>query len=273
MSTLRETAQHFFGSWLMTDSTNNFGLASLVFAIYYAVLCVYWVNKAKSSAPLPKLRSISGLDALDDAIGRATEMSRPVVYTMAGGGASGMAAIAILGYTAALTAKYDTKITTVVRSERQIAMAEAVLLKAYTDADRPGASSIKDVRYLSGDQNAFAMGAVGVLHRENGAAHLMFGQFFAESLILAEGGNGMGAIQVAGTTNNIQTPYFLASCDYTLLADEMYVAAAYLTQDRTSIATVVTQEYGKVFFFAIIVLGSLLSTFDIHIVEDLLTLY
>ena len=273
MDALKPSIHEFLFPWLQTDNNSHFGLAVLVFAIYYSAVCILWIRKANGEGSLPTLRSISGLDALDEAIGRATEMGRPVLFNMAGGGSSGMAAQAILGYTATRTARYDTRMMTVTRNERMIPMAESTLREAYTAADKPDSPTIKDVRFLSSDQFTFATGVVGLLHREQCAAHLIFGDYYAESLILAEGGCDIGAIQVAGTTNNIQTPFFIACCDYTLLAEEIYVASAYLTKDRTRIATIVTQEYGKIFFFVLIVLGTLLNTFGISIIEDLLTLY
>jgi hypothetical protein len=162
---------------------------------------------------------------------------------------------------------------TVARGEMLIPVAENTLRQAFTDADKPDAPSIKDIRFISSDQFTYASGVVGILHREHCAAHLMFGDFYAESLILAEGGCDIGAIQVAGQTNNIQTPFFVACCDYTLLAEEIYVASAYLTKNRTSIATIVTQEYGKMFFFVLIVLGTICNTLGSNLFLDLLTLY
>ena len=53
----------------------------------------------------------------------------------------------------------------------------------------------------------------------------MIGQFAAESLILAEAGNTVGAIQIAGTTNAYQIPFFVVACDYVILGEEMFAAA------------------------------------------------
>ena len=54
------------------------------------------------------------------------------------------------------------------------------------------------------------------------------GAFYAESLILAETGNSVGAIQIAGTAMPTQLPFFVAACDFTLIGEEFFAASAYL---------------------------------------------
>lgn len=43
---------------------------------------MYWrMNAAKTAKELPTIRQIAGLDALKEAVGRATELGRPVHYS------------------------------------------------------------------------------------------------------------------------------------------------------------------------------------------------
>ena len=65
--------------------------------------------------------------------------------------------------------------------------------------------------------------------RDRPAAHIFMGSFYAESLLLAETGFSTGAIQVAGTANVHQLPFFVVACDYTLIGEELYAASAYLS--------------------------------------------
>ena len=73
------------------------------------------------------------------------------------------------------------------------------------------------VHYLTDDQFAYAAGVNGIMKRE--AAACLYGQFYAESLLLAETGNSIGAIQIAGTATNSNT-IFVTACDYTLIGEE-----------------------------------------------------
>ena len=70
------------------------------------------------------------------------------------------------------------------------------------------------------------------MHREQVGAAFMVGQFMAEALYLAESAAALDCISIAGTARATQLHFFVAACDYTLIAEEIFVISAYLTQDR-----------------------------------------
>jgi hypothetical protein len=129
--------------------------------------------------------------------------------------------------------------------------------EAYAAEGRPEAYNIDDVRFLSTQQFAYASAMVGLINRERAASNFMFGEFFAESLILAEAGHSVGAIQVAGTPSTTQIPFFIASCDYTIIGDEFYAGSAYLTREPVLLGSLVGQDYGKILLLTVILLGIL----------------
>ncbi len=86
--------------------------------------------------------------------------------------------------------------------------------------------------------------------REKPAACFYMGCFFAESLILAETGNSIGAIQIAGTAMPSQLPFFVAACDYTLIGEEFFAASAYLTGSPEELGSLKGQDVGKVIVVA-----------------------
>ena len=85
----------------------------------------------------------------------------------------------------------------------------------------------------------------GLMVREKPAACFYMGSFFAESLILAETGNAIGAIQIAGTAQPAQLPFFVAACDYTLIGEEFFAASAYLSGEPGQIGSLKGQDIGK----------------------------
>jgi hypothetical protein len=93
--------------------------------------------------------------------------------------------------------------------------------------------------------------------REKPAACLYMGKFYAESLILAETGNSIGAIQIAGTASQAQIPFFVTACDYTLIGEEFFAASAYLSQKPELIGGVRGQDMVKVGVITIIILTTL----------------
>jgi len=96
--------------------------------------------------------------------------------------------------------------------------------------------------------------------RERPAAHIMMGYFYAESLLLAETGSTTGAIQIAGTDAFTQLPFFVTTCDYTLLGEELYAASAYLSREPKLLGSLKGQDIGKGILIVVIALGSLLAT-------------
>jgi hypothetical protein len=84
------------------------------------------------------------------------------------------------------------------------------------------------------------------------------GYFMAESLLLAEVGATTGAIQIAGTEQESQLPFFFTSCDYTLIGEELYAAGAYLSKEPMLLSTLKVQDFGKAFVMFAVATGSLL---------------
>ncbi len=101
---------------------------------------------------------------------------------------------------------------------------------------------------------------VGIIHREQVATALYFGYYYAESLILSENGQMAGAVQIAGTPATTQIPFFLASCDYTIIGDEYYAASAYISREPTLLGSIVGQDYGKLLIAALILVGGFVMT-------------
>lgn len=203
------------------------------------------------------LRRIPGLNALDEAIGRATEMGRPILFSAGLDPLTiqSLQALAILRYIIIKSAAYRSRVIFAGCDPVVYTIAEEVIKEAYESVGMQELYSVEDVRFVSNDQFAYAAGVVGILHREQVSASFLFGGFYAESLLLAEAGRHVGAIQVAGTPSTMQIPFFIAACDYTIIGDEFYAASAYLSREPTLMGSLVGQDYSKVMILAIIVIG------------------
>jgi hypothetical protein len=208
------------------------------------------------------IRRIPGLSAIEEAVGRATEMGRPVVFSPGLGSIDlvTLAGLAVLSHVARLTARYRTRLLVLVNDSVVYPVAEEVCRQAYIKEGKLEEFNREDVRYITGDQFGYASGVVGIMMRERAATNLMFGSFYAESLILAEAGQQIGAVQVAGTTSTTQVPFFVASCDYTIIGEELFAASAYLTREPTQLGSLVGQDWGKMLFLAIVAIGVLFAT-------------
>lgn len=249
------------------------GRSTLVFMFAILVVALfYYINRVKKATEIP-IRRVPGLDALDECIGRATEMGRPVHYTMGlqEYEAQTFASFEILRYAAGQCAKYDIPIIVTNYRAEVHPVTEEIVREAFIAAGKADAYKPDNVRFLSDNQLAYTAGVVGIMEREKIAANLMFGPFYAESLIFAEAGNKIGAIQIAGTANTHQLPFFVTACDYTLIGEEMFAAGAYLSRDNVLVGSLLMQDFGKYIAVGLIVVGSIMATAGNKTLIDLIS--
>lgn len=210
------------------------------------------------------IRRIPGLSVLDEAVGRATEMGKPMLFApgISGLDIIGLQAVSILSHVIRHAGKYGTRVVVPLADAVLYTVAEEVAKDAYAAEGVPEQFNSEDIRFLSDRQFAWASGVVGILHREKVATAFYFGYFAAESLILAENGQMVGAIQIAGTPSITQIPFFLATCDYTIIGDEYYAASAYLSREPTLLGSLVGQDWGKLLIIGIVALGAVVVTIE-----------
>ena len=233
-----------------------------IFVTAFVATVYVMISRARAGEPIPPIRKIAGLDAMDEAIGRATEMGRPVHYSPGISpitNAQTIASFAVLGYVAKMCAQYDTQLIQTNRQYIVHAVTEEIVQQADLEAGRPDAYNPDDVRYISGFQFGYAAGVLGIFQREKPAANIMYGSFFAESMIFLEAANQIGAIQIAGTASVAQLPFFIAAADYTLIGEEMYAASAYISKEPILRGTVVGQDIFRIVLFALIAIGTIVE--------------
>lgn len=205
------------------------------------------------------IRKISGLNAIDEAVGRATEMGKPLLYStgMSGFGIVGLQSLAILSHIVNRSAVYESKVVTAYSDSLLFAAGDEVTRDVYENHGVADLYDPSDSRFLSENQFAYTSSVVGIMYREKPASIVYMGFFAGESLILTENGQASGAMQIAGTPETTQVPFFLASCDWTIIGDEYYAAAAYLSEEPTMLGSLVGQDLGKILIILFIVLGFL----------------
>ena len=217
------------------------------------------------------LRTIPGVKAVEEAVGRSTEMGKPVLYVP---GIQDMdqvetvAGVVILGHVSKMTARYETPLNVPVARSIVLKAAQEACKESYLVEGRSDIYNENMVHYLTDDQFAYAAGVNGIMNREKPAACLYMGKFYAESLLLAETGNSIGAIQIAGTASQSQIPFFVTACDYTLIGEEFFAASAYLSQKPDLLGIVKGQDYIKVIMLSMIIGGVILRLFyDLNFID------
>jgi hypothetical protein len=238
--------------WVNTGQWNVFVLLILLLGFN-----IYFIETIKAGRK-PFIRKIAGLEAVTEAVGRATEMGRPILFVP---GIQDMndiqtvAGVTILGHIGRTVAEYDSQL--VVPTSRALVMTTAreTVKEAYLAAGRPDSYDENNIYYVTDEQFGYVAGVNGYMVRERPATCFYMGAFFAESLILAETGNSIGAIQVAGTAMPAQLPFFVAACDYTLIGEELFAASAYLSGEPKQLGSIKGQDVGKFLGMLTIIVG------------------
>ena len=232
--------------------------------ISFSGTLMFFIRKARRGEEI-FLREIPGLKAVEEAVGRSTEMGKPVLYVpgiMDMDQVETVAGVIVLGHVSKMTARYETTLNVPVSRAIVMKAAREACKESYLMEGRPDMFHEDMVHYVTDEQFAYAAGVNGIMVREKPAACLYMGKFYAESLILAETGNSIGAIQIAGTASQAQIPFFVTACDYTLIGEEFFAASAYLSQRPELIGGVKGQDMIKVIVITLILGGVILRFFN-----------
>lgn len=247
--------------------------------ILLLIVCaaILWRLQSARKGKVPQVRKLPQLDAIDELIGRCVEMGRPVHVSPGRGGLVDveapqiLAGLEVMSYVARKVAQTDGKMIATVCQAEVYPVAESVVREGFIVEGKPEAYQPDMVRYLSPNQFAYAGGILGIYSREKPAGNIYIGLFFAESLLLLEGGYLTGAMQIGGTANTLQTQFFVACCDYTLIGEEVFIAGAYLSRNPVRLGGLLGQDIGKMLFMALIVIGVILKAFGNDSVSKILS--
>ena len=228
-------------------------------AAVIAVLTVLYTTFHRKGRESFKIREIAGLKAVEEAIGRATEMARPILFTPGWGGdiqrPTTIASLNILSSVAEKTAEYNSQLLFPTHDPVIMSVAQEVIAESYSRAGYPERFNKDDITYVSPSQFGYAAAVEGMITRLKPASVFLLGTFEAESLILAETGNIAGSIQIAGTDSTIQLAFFIVACDYTLIGEELFAASGYLSKDKSIMASIRAQDIMKVIIATVIILA------------------
>ena len=197
-------------------------------------------------------------------------MGRPILYVpgiMDMNEVETVAGVIVLGHVAKMTAQYETDLDVPVARSIVMQAAREACKESYLSQGRPEMFNDDMVHYVTDDQFAYAAGVNGIMQRDKPAACMYMGKFYAESLLFAETGNGIGAIQIAGTASQAQIPFFVTACDYTLMGEEYFAASAYLSKKPELIGGVKAQDTVKLMLIGLVLIALVLRAFfDLNIV-------
>jgi hypothetical protein len=255
-----------YSNWFNLDRLNVF-----ISVVIFSGLVLFFIYTARKGKTL-FLRRIAGMDHVEEAIGRATEMGKPILYITGlsdSSDISTIAAMTILGRVARKAAEYDTPLIVPCYDPIVMMVNQEIVKEAYTEAGRPDQYKEDNIFFVTQSQFGYVAAVDGIMMREKPATNFYMGYYFAESLILAETGAMSGAIQIAGTDAVTQLPFFITSCDYCLMGEELYAAGAYLSREPKLLGSIKGQDWSKFIAGVFILLGTLLAAAGINFIAEL----
>jgi len=228
-------------------------------AFFITVMLTYYlVSKGKKIT----IRKLPAIDALDEAIGRATEMGRPIHVTPGDSGLTGLTASETVA--GLEVSSYVARRCAEVQVPMYITTPNAVVHTLQTDIASQAyrlAGQEFDITnsILFPYWTSFAVGISGLVYRENVAANICIGGWHGICLILMETASRIGAFQIGGTAATSQLSWFVACCEYYVLGEEVFAAGAYLSQSVADVSAIWSQDLFKLLVIAIIAFGIVIS--------------
>jgi hypothetical protein len=235
---------------------------TLLMVIFWLAAIAIFTYQGRNK--LTWIRPIPGLEAVDEAVGRAVEMGKPLLFTTMHGSGTGntafvqghgphhLAGLSVLGYVAREVAKRDARLVVPLAWPDVAEMGTSVVEDAYRAEGKR--ASPDSVIYVSSTQMAYALGTAGIMARTEPASILMFGPAAAETLILAESANKYGSFNIGASAAN-QAVYFITSCDYVMIGEELHISGSYLSKDMRALGSIKGQDYPKLLQIALYVIA------------------
>lgn len=231
------------------------------------MVSIYLTMRNASKGKVPTIRTLPAYNAITEAVGRAVELGKPAHYTTgthsfvgqtAGGSAALTAGLSLLAYISDICLSKGATLIASCPYPEVMTIESEILRSSYLKAGMEEEySEVEHLRYVPIVSSCapFAAGVAGWLEREKPATNFLLGPFFFESLIIAEAGYHAGCFQVAGTTSAGYSAFFVACCDYVLIGEELYAAAALATNDPIQAGSLRGSDVNRAWIIALILIG------------------
>ena len=260
----------------MSSIITEGAVTELLIVVVTAVLGILFMRIAKTK-PF-SLRRLPALDALEEIVGRCTEMNKPLFSAGFTGGftAATLAGMALTSYATELAAKSKTKVVAIVGYPEMIPMLRDVLRVEYEAAGAIDAyDPLDQVRYYGHlPDTKYSSGIAAAMERERPGGILLVGAWMLPSHVLIPGAVSadIGCMAIGGASAVQYGPAVAVTCDYMLLGEECAAVGAYVSKDPSLMANIVTQDVFRIFFSVLLIAGLFLSAFGSKLLVDLITL-
>jgi hypothetical protein len=258
---------------------------TLVTVLIIAVAVYYFLTQGEKGKKY-FVRRIPGVDAVDEALERATEMGG-TVYTSVGDRAmlSGeyvdqtIAGLEVTEHVARHCARLKTNLIVSIMGQSGsggdlVPINRDVVRQAYEMEGRLDEYNPEIVRYLGGDRYGHETAVINIFKNEKVVSNILIGAWAGSLPQPTCIANSMGIVNITGTARLYQM--FLQACiaDYFLFGEEIFACGAVLSGDTAIAATLQYSHWAKFVCLGFIIVGNLiLWATGTNLVEALLTIF
>ena len=206
------------------------------------------------------IKHLACIDALEEAVGRASEMGTPVWYGTGNAGLEGqyatmnIAALAILGRVAELCGKYGVYLQYMCNIPHMLPISRDLIEEGYKKGGRPEMFNEDMSRYVGGDQSSLVAATQGYILEEKPSVVMIFGATMYEMLNTLAFGSRVGAMMLAGTPRLYYQSATLLAADYQLIGEELYAAGALVSGDPIQVGAIQGEDWSKLIILLLLII-------------------
>jgi len=146
-----------------------------------------------------------------------------------------------------------------------IPMIEGMVREGYMIEGKEDEFRLEDLRYYGRGALTWTQGVTASYAQEGVGLNLSIGIFYSDCPISLEMAKIKGGMNVGGTGRWIMVYAFAMMCDYVFLGEEIYAAAAIVSQNPTMLSGIFVEEMGKFFSIGMTILGVILALVGLNI--------
>lgn len=244
---------------------------ALMFLIIIWVSAYVMIQKGKKGESF-KLRGLPLFEITKEAVGRAAETGKPIMFTTghSGGGLDSqnagahMAGLSMLSYVAEECGKNDVNIIFVPAFPELVVQGENILREAFTRVGKPEFYRTDMVRFYSTNCYSYNLGCITTIRKEHPACVFMIGAWWSSDMLIVGGaGREEGCMQIAGNVEVAGIASSMTVCDYILMGEEVMAAGAFVSKDIPLLNSIVSGDIAKFIWIALMLVGVALTSIGI----------
>lgn len=235
-------------------------IVSLILLVAVFVSTIYYMRSEK----MPYIRKVAAIDVIEEAIGRSTEMGKPIMLsygTRDFSNAFVIACLSILSFVSRMVAEVENRIIVPIGGTNSAMITRPVAVdivrSAYEAEGKGDLFNENDIPFISSEFWSFTAGYVGLILREKPGS-LIMGPETADAAMYVEEANAVGALTIATGSYIGNVSVLACAADYVMIGEEALAAGAYLSKEKSRITTLVTVDNFKFLAIILIILGIIL---------------